>query len=122
MPNFPDPSSGGGFRVPAGTDPASPAFKAAQTKCQKLLPGGGPGSGPPPSAQTLARYLKVARCMRQHGVSGFPDPTTSISSKPSGGGEIADREGVILVIPRAAQQSPEYASAAAACGFALTNH
>lgn len=42
VPNFPDPKPGGGgqFAVPAGTNPAAPAFRAAQAKCQKLLGGG----------------------------------------------------------------------------------
>jgi len=122
VPNFPDPGSSGGFRVPAGANPSSPAFKSAQAKCAKLM-GGGFGEGPPPSARTVAHYLKVAQCMRAHGISDFPDPRTSMPSTPTpGAGVIADREGVILVIPEAAQQSPVYVKAAAACGFALTNH
>lgn len=109
---------------PAGANPAAPLFKAAQAKCHKLLPGGGqPGSGPP-SAQTLARWLKISQCMRKHGISGFPDPTTSMPSKPPAGvGEIADRGGAILLIPSTIdQQSPAFTRAAATCGFGLTNH
>ena len=38
--------------------------------------------------------------MRQHGVSGFPDPTTSAPSKTGGGpGVVADREGAIFALP-----------------------
>jgi hypothetical protein len=79
VPNFPDPKPGGGFvfHTGAGVDPSSPVFKAAQAKCMKLLPPG-PGSGSPPSAQALAHYLKVAQCMRRHGLPGFPDPRTSV--------------------------------------------
>jgi hypothetical protein len=125
VPNFPDPKSGGEGAVPIGANPTAPLFKAAQAKCQKLLPGGGlPGAGEAPSAQTLARWLKISQCMRKHGVSGFPDPTTSMPSKPPAGvGEIADREGAILLIPSTIdQQSPTFTQAAAACGFALTDH
>lgn len=53
-PNFPDPSPGGGFQFSAGSgiDPSSPAMKAAQATCRKLLPAGGPPSGPThPAAQ-----------------------------------------------------------------------
>ncbi len=97
--------AGGGFlfHTGAGVDPSSPAFKAAQAKCKKFLPPG-PGSGSPPSAKTLAHYLTVARCMRQHGVPEFPDPRTTAPSNPraalgSGGGVISDIEGVIFVFP-----------------------
>ena len=49
----------------------------------KLLPGGGPpgpGTQTHPSAQTLAKLLRIAECMRQHGISDFPDPMTSVPS------------------------------------------
>lgn len=84
--------------MPAGANPAAPLFKAAQAKCHELLPGGGQPGSEAPSAQTLARWLKISQCMRKHGISGFPDPTTSMPSKPpTGVGEIADREGAILL-------------------------
>jgi hypothetical protein len=126
VPNFPDPKAGGGFLFHArgGMNPSSPAFKAAQAKCRHFMPPG-PGSGPPPSPQTLARFLKVARCMRQHGVYDFPDPRTSVPSNPfgSGSGVISDIEGVILVFGSTLdEQSPVFTRAAAACTFPLHNH
>jgi hypothetical protein len=129
VPHFPDPQAGGGFlfHTGAGADPSSPAFKAAQAKCKKFLPPG-PGSGSPPSAKTLAHYLTVARCMRQHGVPEFPDPRTTAPSNPraalgSGGGVISDIEGVIFVFQGTIdQQSPAFTRAAAACAFPLHNH
>jgi hypothetical protein len=123
VPNFPDPNSSGGFVV-HGLDRESPAFRAAQTKCRRLLPPG-PGSGPPPSRQTLARFLNIARCMRQHGVSDFPDPRTSAppGRLPSGISELSDIEGVILLFPSTIdQQSPTFTRASAACAFPLHNH
>jgi hypothetical protein len=129
VPNFPDPGAGGGlFRLPAGISPSSPTLRAARAKCQKLMPGGGIGSGPPPSAKTLAHFLKIARCMRRHGVPEFPDPRTSVPSNPSslvGSGitEISDIEGAILLFPDTInQQSPVFTQAAAACEFPLHNH
>ena len=127
VPNFPDPSAGGGFQFHAMRGLInSPLFKAAQAKCHKLLPPG-PGSGPPPSRQTLAKFLSIARCMRRHGVPDFPDPRTSVPPNPfgsdSGGGVISDVEGVILIFPSTIdQQSPAFTRAAAACAFPLHNH
>jgi hypothetical protein len=130
VPNFPDPQAGGGFLFRANRGLiSSPAFKAAQAKCHKLLPGGGPpgpGSTTNPSPQTLTRFLTIAQCMRKHGVYDFPDPRTSVPSSPfgSGGtGVISNIEGVILVFPSAIdQRSPVFTRAAAACAFPLHNH
>jgi hypothetical protein len=131
VPNFPDPSGGGGFLFHrgAGIDPSSPAFKAAQAKCRKFMPGGGPpgpGSTTHPSAQALAKMLTVSQCMRRHGIPDFPDPKTSVPSNPfgSGGpGVISDIEGVILVFPGTIDtQSQAFTRAAAACEFPLHNH
>jgi hypothetical protein len=128
VPGFPDPKPGGGFLFHANRGlVSSPAFKAAQAKCHKLMPGGGPPSTTNPSPQTLARFLKIARCMRAHGISNFPDPRTSVPADPFGSGAgtgvISDIEGVILVFPGTIdQQSPVFASAAAACAFPLHNH
>jgi hypothetical protein len=129
--NFPDPKAGGDFvfHASAGMNPSLPGFKAAQAKCQKLMPGGGPpgpGSTTNPSPQTLARFLRIARCMRQHGVEDFPDPRTSVPSNPfgsGGAGVISDIEGVILIFPSTIdQQSPAFTRASAACAFPLHNH
>jgi hypothetical protein len=125
VPNFPDPHTGRGpiFNT-AGIDPSSPAFLTAQAKCQKLISGavGGPfspGARTHPSAQTLTKLLRIARCMRQHGVPQFPDPQTSVPSNPSasGAGEITDFDGVILVFPATINlQAPAYREALTACG------
>lgn len=50
VPNFPDPSAGGGFAVHGGFDPQSPAINAARAKCRQLLPPG-PGWGPRPQGR-----------------------------------------------------------------------
>jgi hypothetical protein len=121
VPNFPDPQPGGGqlFEIPAGANPAAPAFTAARAKCQKLLPNGGaPGSGPPPSDQTLAKLVRIARCMRQHGISDFPDLRTSApASLPPGIAEITNFDGAVLLFPQTLNtQAPAYRQALAACG------
>lgn len=118
--NFPDPSTSGGgiqIKLSAGLKPFSPAFQAAQKACQKLLPGGGPGAGHP-SAQAMAAMLKTSQCMRAHGVTGFPDPTTKPPANPQGYVAIEDRNGVVIAIPDTINpQSPAFKQAAAACGF-----
>jgi hypothetical protein len=125
VPNFPDPSPGGGFTLPNDINPSSPAYNAAQAKCHKLLPAGGLQAGMTthPSPQVLAHWLKASQCMRKHGIYNFPDPRTSIPFNLTAIQEIADRDGVILVFPRTIDlQSPAFARAATACGFQLTNH
>jgi hypothetical protein len=126
VPNFPDPTSTGNFPVhtgPGGVDPLSPAFNAAMPKCQKLHPLPGvptPGQATHPSAQALAGLRKISECMRQHGVSGFPDPRTSVSSDagPAIYRLIVDENGAILAIPYVTpQRGPAYWQAAAACGI-----
>jgi hypothetical protein len=62
--------------------------------------------------------LKLAECMRQHGLSTFPDPTTSPpSAPPSGGGFAFGTPGAFLSVPQTLIQSPAFRQAAAACGF-----
>jgi hypothetical protein len=119
VPNFPDPTGGGGIQISSssGIDVGSPAFKAAQSKCRRLLPGGGPPTGPP-SAQAKLAALEISQCMRRHGVSDFPDPTTKMPSSPVGYSEVLNRGGAVLAVPSTINvQSPAYQQAAAACGF-----
>lgn len=118
--NFPDPSPGGGIQLNAasGVNPFSPAFKAAQAKCNKLLPGGGPGAGGQPSASAERGMLATSRCMRAHGVSGFPDPTTTPPSSPEGDSIVLGGGHVFLVVPATIDTaSPAFERAASACGF-----
>jgi hypothetical protein len=119
--NFPDPGAGKGiqFRITpsSGLNPFSPAFKAAQASCHKLLPGGGPASGHP-TAQDKAQMLQISECMRRHGFSDFPDPTLSPPAGPSNYGAVLGRNGVFLAIPKSIDtQSPAFQHAASACGF-----
>jgi hypothetical protein len=41
VPDFPDPTTGGGVIVGSGIDPNSPQFQSAMQACQSLLPAGG---------------------------------------------------------------------------------
>ncbi len=82
VPDFPDPQvsvHGNGvsvkMAVPASAAKDNPKFKSAQQACRKLLPGGGPGSGPQLSTSEQAQVLKLVACIRTHGVPNLPDPT-----------------------------------------------
>lgn len=106
VPNFPDPSSGGGIQIQlnggSGLNPSSPSFQSAQQQCRKLLPGGGPPRTVPESQKLQA--LKFAQCMRTHGVPNFPDPTFS------GGGLLQGGPGAGID-----PSSPAFEHAQAAC-------
>jgi hypothetical protein len=121
--NFPDPNPGGGFEFHASpADISSPAFRTAQAKCQRFMPGGGPLSpGPPPSAQTMAQLRRIAVCMREHGVPQFPDPRSTPPPQSSVNlgqyREITNYMGAILLYPATIDmQSPAYTQALSACG------
>lgn len=109
-PNFPEPkisTNGNEVKVAIGINPSisgNPHFKSAQQACSKLLPGGGPGSGPNHqiSPQEQSQYLKAAACIRSHGVPNFPDPTFS------GGGVHIAHQGLN-------ESSPAFKAAVQAC-------
>ena len=112
VPNFPDPTTGHGiqFTSSSGLDPASPAFKSARSACKKVLPGGGPGNAPPPSASDLHQALVWAQCIRKHGVPNFPDPSASVH-------EGLFFRGVGFAVGAGFNpQSPAFRHAQAACG------
>jgi hypothetical protein len=121
--NFPDPNTGGGgFQIKidagSGVNPQSPSFQSAQSACSKLLPFGGPGRGHPTEQDRLA-MLHVAQCMRAHGLTNFPDPTTTPPRFGSGlASLVLGRDGVFLVLPSSiSPSSPAFTQAARACHF-----
>jgi hypothetical protein len=78
VPNFPDPQRFVGGNVKLTIHQLAPS-QAALSACSHLLPTNG-GSDSQETAQQqrtqLADELSFARCMRSHGLSRFPDPTT----------------------------------------------
>ena len=118
VPNFPDPGPGGGIQIGSGSgiDPQSPAFQSAQNACSKYMPGGGPGRGPASESRKL-EMLRLAECMRKHGLSTFPDPTATPPSPGSGFGLAFGGPGSFIAVPQSLIQSPAFKQAAAACGF-----
>jgi hypothetical protein len=96
VPTYPDPNSSG--QLPK-TDAqllgvSTSQYQAAQHACQHLLPTGGSiqqqeaqcmqNSDCPPALvqQMMTADLKLALCMRSHGVPNFPDPTNGGSGGP----------------------------------------
>lgn len=85
-----EPARTGGLVWEAGPGvpgPRSPQALAAVRDCKKLVPA---SFGHPPtaaeSAANTALMLRLARCMRAHGVPKFPDPTSEgIRFSPSSG-------------------------------------
>lgn len=77
-----------------------PRVKTAQQACQHYLARGSTGGSnalnPPPQQQQL---LAFARCVRQHGLPGFPDP------RPDGG----------FVTQGDGKDSPAFTAAERAC-------
>ena len=114
VPTFPDPGgAGGGIQIPQGS---SPALEAAVRDCHALQPG---GAGPSPATgQQKAMMLHLSRCMRAHGVSGFPDPVSSFPSGPAGLSLVFGLRGAVIAIPKTIDpQSPSFRQAAKACRF-----
>ncbi|MFD9700869.1 hypothetical protein [Lentzea sp. NPDC059081] len=75
--NVPDPSADGGFRLDGSLDMA--AFETAAKACREQLgtPPAQEGKGVGKSdEELLADQLKIARCLREHGLD-VPDPTAT---------------------------------------------
>lgn len=78
--NFPDPERNGdgvGLSLPEGLDPEDEDFQAAEEACEDLMPG--PGEGETLDPAIYEALLEYAECMRENGITEFPDP------EPGGG-------------------------------------
>lgn len=88
--NFPDPDSNGNLTLNAGPgtgiDPNSSQYKAADQACKHLMPAPNPAL----AAKDRPALLRYARCMRAHGVTDFPDPTSGggLAIKASPGSDL----------------------------------
>ena len=113
VPQFPDPGSSAGPAFgPGSALKSSPTFQSAESKCNKLVPGGGPSATPAPaSASDLHTALAWAACVRNHGEPNFPDPSTTARAGLSFRG---------IVFPVGSDfdpLAPAFKQAQAACGF-----
>ncbi len=79
VPSFPDPGGKGGIPKPqvvAAAQSNPHKFNAADAACHYLAPAGlGPEQSPQEQRTQLADELSFAKCMRNHGVTNFPDPS-----------------------------------------------
>ncbi|MGH3158773.1 MAG: hypothetical protein ACRDNF_19675 [Streptosporangiaceae bacterium] len=103
-PAYPDPVQGPGgywaFLSTPGSEVGNPPAAAAKA-CQKLAPKQG---ALPPSVIQAARErgLKLATCMRAHGITNFPDPVVS-------------KGGIGINLHGLDQNSPQFQAAQQAC-------
>ena len=72
------PDSDGPLKVTGSGDlnPGNPTYRKARQACQPLLPV--IRLSPAQAAQGNADVLRFAHCMRQHGITKFPDPRAGI--------------------------------------------
>jgi hypothetical protein len=98
VPNYPDPGSSG--NLPKGNARAfgvsNSQYQAAERTCRHLLPNSDTGFAASltqcletracPHAlvqRALTEGLRFARCMRDHGVPNWPDPTIDSTGRPA---------------------------------------
>jgi hypothetical protein len=110
--NEPDPSFGQDgspqWAINPKTLPAA-ALQACQTNLQALSSG---KSAPAPGAAQVAQMTRYAQCMRQHGISDFPDPDPQTGQFNLQGTAVGGRKGDAGM--QAAQQSCQQLLPAAA--------
>ncbi len=104
-PEFPDPIPGRGImlRRDQGMSFNDPRMLAAMEACQDLRPAGMAGGSAGDPEETMEMQLEFAQCMRDNGVTEFPDPS------PGGGGMIIGSEAGINPF------SPTFLAAAQIC-------
>ncbi len=120
VPSFPDPSGdnagiqvqrNGNSMTVNGVAVSGPAFQRATKKCQSEIPQGQPTTAAQ-IAKIRAGALKMASCMRRHGITNFPDPV--VRAGPGGRGIEMSVGGPVAGIN---SQSPALRQAQHACGM-----
>lgn len=100
LPSFPDPPYSNGELNKLGFRKLSPQMESATRQCHSQALAAGVVQTPAELQQHLQQMLKIAQCMRAHGVPNFPDPNAN------GGFALTEPIG----------NPPGYAAAAKACG------
>ena len=74
VPNFPDPTSAGGFEMNPSNSSSMQGHQSARAACGHLYPNEGKATADPAQqAQQQRQGLVFAACMRRHGFPNFPD-------------------------------------------------
>ncbi len=112
VPTFPDPDQSGGYTLDAianGTsiDTNSAAFGQAISACRSLEPPGFTGTQRSPDQQAAA--LKFAQCMRDNGVTDFPDPAPDAPLVDTRLIPSTARNGGMTILHAAMQKCTDYA-------------
>jgi hypothetical protein len=103
LPDYPDPNSQGGILISNGSETGTPQqFASASKACDHLLPNGGQET-PAQIREDVSADLKIAACMRSHGITNFPDPT------------VDSLGGVHLSLHGIDKNSPQFQSAWTTC-------
>jgi hypothetical protein len=68
---MPDPQPGNAMPLSEGTS-SKEEMDAAMRKCKQYMPNGGDRSKDDP--QTVEQKRKLAQCMRDNGITNYPDP------------------------------------------------
>jgi hypothetical protein len=116
--DMPDPDTGDGegirIQLPDGVDPNSETFQNAQQECEPIIRDAVPEGERPDPSEVRDQAVKLAQCMREHGVN-MPDPQVdsegrvTMGGPPPGGGE--GGSGPNLGI----QSDPDFEAAQEAC-------
>jgi hypothetical protein len=81
--DFPDPNAQGQTEISGGPNsdlsPNNPIFQKATNACQSKMPKPSPAQ----QAQALQSALKMSQCMRDHGITDFPDPQSGSGGRIS---------------------------------------
>ena len=115
-PDVPDPSANGTVKLPAGSGSADSSATQAAQDCQKYAPSAPTGTPPGQNAQTEAKALEYADCMRTHGVTNFPDPGSNGVTKASPNSGIDQNSATYKAAEQACEKYAPTAPAGAPAG------
>jgi hypothetical protein len=111
--DVPDPRPGGGgiqFQAGQGLDPRSQSFQDAQSACQHFMQDAVPADQRANPAEMQDKLLKLAQCMREHGID-MPDPKVNSDGTVQFGGPPGSGSGSNMPNP----DDPAFQSAQQAC-------
>jgi hypothetical protein len=115
-PDIPDPSANGNIQAGSGSSANSSAAQAAAQACQKYAPPAPKGAAPGQNAQSGTKALEYAECMRAHGVTNYPDPSSNGVTRLSPNSGIDQNSATYQAASEACQKYAPTAPAGAPAG------